>query len=447
LVRELDLLRIRAAAGTRKAKVTVHDLAQLTGLPRSTLHSYVTGQTLVPSAVLDRIVIALGASRTEQREWGEAWYRLHATDPGPSGRTAEALFGAPARIRGFTGRVNEFGRLDALAGEVSPRAGLVIAAVCGGPGTGKTALVTQWAHRCGERFPDGCLYVDLRGYDQDPPVPAADALATLVGMLEPSGAVPADVGVRTARYRSLLADRRMVVVLDNAADSGHVRPLLPGTDSCLVVVTSRDRLGGLVARDGARRIELGALPQPDALALLGTLVGAERVAAEPVAAAAIAQWCAGLPLALRVAAERIGSRAGLSLADAAAEIADGPLDWLTAGGDARTDMRAVLCWSYHRLAASDPLAATVFQQLGSVSAGSFTPADVARAVGVPVVRARCLIDVLERAHLVDPLSPGRYRIHALLRAYAAELAIDFDGRPLRGHAPVGAGIPGRSGPI
>ncbi|MFC0430696.1 helix-turn-helix transcriptional regulator [Kutzneria buriramensis] len=445
LARELDLLRIRAAAGTRKAKVTVHDLAQLAGLPRSTLHSYLTGQTLVPSAVLDRIVIALGASKTEQREWSEAWYRLHTTDPAPVARTAALPFVPPARIRGFTGRANEFARLDGLAGEVSPRAGLVIAAVCGGPGTGKTALVTQWAHRCGERFPDGCLYLDLRGYDQDPAMPAADALATLVGMLAPDDAVPADIGVRAARYRSLLADRRMLVVLDNAVDSGHVRPLLPGTDSCMVVVTSRDRLGGLVARDGARRIEVGALPQPDALELLGTLFGAERVAAEPAAAVAIAESCAGLPLALRVAAERIQGRAGLSLMEAAVEIGDGPLDWLAAGGDARTDLRAVLCWSYHRLAASDPLAAMVFQQLGGAPAGSFTPVDAARAVGVPVVRARCLIDVLERAHLVEPLSPGRYRMHELLRAYATELAIDFDSRPVRGDAGTRTGIPSGSG--
>lgn len=439
LARELDLLRIRAAAGTRKARVTVHDLARLTGLPRSTLHSYVTGQTLAPAAVLDRIVIALGASGTEQREWSEAWYQLQTTESAPIGRTAPAPLVPPARIRGFTGRAKEFGQLDALAAEVAAHAGLVIAAVCGGPGTGKTALVTEWAHRGGERFPDGCLYLDLRGYDQDPPVPAADALATLLGILGPGDEVPADPAVRAARYRSLLASRRMLVVLDNAVDSGHVRPLLPGTDTCMVVVTSRDRLGGLVARDGAQRVLLSTLPRPEAFDLLGTLVGAERVAAEPAAASSIAGLCAGLPLALRVAAERIDSCGGRSLADAAAEFAVEPLDWLTAGGDARIDLRAVLCWSYHRLAAADPLAAMAFQQLGGTAASGFTAADAAGAVGVPVVRARRLIDVLERAHLVEPLSQGRYRMHGLLRAYAAELAIDFDSRPVRPKRAVGGG--------
>ncbi|HTI26527.1 MAG TPA: NB-ARC domain-containing protein [Kutzneria sp.] len=443
LARELDLLRIHAAAGTRKAKVTVHDLARLTGLPRSTLHSYVTGQTLAPAAVLDRIVIALGANSTEQREWSEAWYRLHTTEPAPIGRTAPALLVPPARIRGFTGRAKEFGQLDDLAGEVVAHAGLVIAAVCGGPGTGKTALVTQWAHRGGERFPDGCLYLDLRGYDQDPPVPVDDALATLMGILAPGDEVPADPAVRAARYRSLLAGRRMLVVLDNAVDSGHVRPLLPGTDTCMVVVTSRDRLVGLVARDGARRVQLGALPRPAAVDLLGTLIGAERVAIEPAAAGSIAGLCAGLPLALRIAAERIDSGGDRSLADAAAEFAIEPLDWLTAGGDARTDLRAVLCWSYHRLAAADPLAAMAFQQLGGTAASGFTAADAAGAVGVPVVRARRLVDVLERAHLVEPLSQGRYQMHGLLRAYAAELAIDFDSRLVRPQRAVGA--PG-SGP-
>jgi hypothetical protein len=429
LTRELDLLRIRAAVGTRKAKVTVHDLAELTRLPRSTLHSYLTGQTLAPSAVLDRIVIALGASQSEQREWNEAWYRLRTTDSPPvDARAAPAPFGAPARVRGFTGRTAELARLDEMAGTDG---GLAVAAVCGGPGTGKTALVTQWAHRRRDRFPDGCLYLDLRGYDQDPPVSVDDALATLVGVLAPDSEAPAGADARVARYRGLVADRRMLVVLDNAVDSGQVRPLLPGTDAAMVVVTSRDRLSGLVARDGARRMEISALARPEALELLAALIGADRIAAEPAAAAAIAESCARLPLALRVAAERIETRAGRWLADAAAEIGRRPLDWLTAGGDARTDLRAVLCWSYHRLAATDPLAAMVFQQMGGHPAGSFTPADAASAVGVPVDLACRLVDVLVRAHLVEPLPAGRCRMHGLLRAYAGELAIDFGDRPVR----------------
>jgi hypothetical protein len=354
-------------------------------MPRSTLHRYITGQTLVPSEVLDRIVIALGAGPAEQRAWNEAWYRVHAGAPRPVPASVPDTL--PATIRGFVGRTAELAELDRRLGETE--SGLPILAVSGPPGVGKTALAIRWAHQVCERFPDGCLYVDLRGYSPDRPVEASDALSTMLGCLGED--VPADPVVRAARYRSRLAGRRMLVVLDNALCAEQVRPLLPGTGSCAVVVTSRDDLAGLVARDGAHRISLGLLPMPDAVALLGILLG------EPAhpAAARLAERCGRLPLALRVAAE-----AGLT------SFAERPvgLDWLDAGGDPRTGVRAVFSWSYRRLA---PEAAALFRLLGRRSGGDLTTGRD--------------LNTLVRAHLVR-FSSGHYRMHRLLRAYASELA-------------------------
>src|SRR5439155_2741643 len=236
-------------------------------------------------------------------------------------------------------------------------------AVPGTAGVGKTDLAVHWAHRAADRYPDGQLYVDLRGYGPEPPTEPAEVLS---GFLRALGVdaldVPYEPAERSALYRSLLADRSMLILLDNAASAEAVRPLLPGSPSCLVVVTSRDALPGLVARDGARRIDLARLPARDALGLLSRLVGA-RVAGEPEAAARLVAACARLPLALRVAAELAVSRPASPLADLVAELGDEQdrLDRLAAGTDERTAVASVLSWSYHRLPTA---AATLFRRLG-----------------------------------------------------------------------------------
>ena len=192
---------------------------------------------------------------------------------------------------------------------------VVISAIGGTAGVGKTALAVQWARQVAERFPDGQLYVNLRGYDPGQPMTATDALAGFLRALGVAGPdIPAGEDERAARYRSLLAARRMLVVLDNAGSVEQVRPLLPGSPGCVVLVTSRDTLAGLVARDGARRLTLDLLPLADAISLLRALIG-DRVDADPAAAATLARRCARLPLALRVAAELAAARPDISLAE------------------------------------------------------------------------------------------------------------------------------------
>jgi hypothetical protein len=204
--------------------------------------------------------------------------------------------------------------LDSLLADSAPAT-----VVAGMAGVGKTALTVHWGRTAAAAFPDGCLYIDLRGHDQEEPVRPGDALARFLRTLGMAD-IPCDPAERAARYRTLLDGRRMLIVLDNAGNAEQVRPLLPGADSCFVIVTSRDRLSGLVSRDGARRIDLDPLPTTDATALLRTLIG-PRVEADPVAAAQLSAYCARLPLALRVVAESAVSRPAMTLAALAVELA------------------------------------------------------------------------------------------------------------------------------
>ena len=331
----------------------------------------------------------------------------------------------PGPVPRFVGRAAELADLTGLLEQASARGPrtLVISAIAGMAGVGKTALAMRWAHQVAGRFPDGQLHVNLRGYDPGQPVPAADALA---GFLRSLGVaerdIPAGTGERAARYRSLLAGRRMLIVIDNARDVAQVRPLLPGSPSCVTVVTSRDALAGLVARDGARRLDLGVLPPAEAVELLRALIG-DRVAAEPEATVTMAGYCARLPLALRVAAERAAASPGLSLADVTSELADQRerLDLLDAAGDRLTAVRAVFSWSVRHL---DDQAARAFRLLGLHPGTGFDAYAAAALTGTTLQQARWLLDRLARAHLIQPAGTGRYGLHDLLRAYAADQAAE-----------------------
>ena len=329
----------------------------------------------------------------------------------------------PADVGGFTGRHDELAWLDGYlpTKPTDEQAATVpIVVVSGTAGVGKTALVVKWARSVQERFPDGQLYVNMRGYDDRDPLTAAVALGAFLRALGVDDKrIPVDLDERAGRFRSELTARRVLIVIDNAATVDQVRPLLPGAPSCAVAVTSRDSLAGLVARDGARRLDLDLLPEPDAVTLLRTLIG-DRADAEPDATATLAKRCARLPLALRVAAELAVSRPRSSLAELVAGLADEQerLTHLDRRGDSRTRVAAVFSWSLRHLS---PATAHVFALLGQHPGREFDDYAVAALAGVDVDTARHEMDTLSRAHLVENVDSGRYSVHDLLRIYARGL--------------------------
>ncbi|GLI01810.1 SARP family transcriptional regulator [Phytohabitans aurantiacus] len=328
----------------------------------------------------------------------------------------------PADVASFTGRDSHLRQLDdLLAGMTTgrPRA-VVISAVSGTAGVGKTALAVHFAHRVRHRFPDGQLYVNLRGFD--PSGSVMSAAEAVRGFLDafgvPAERIPASLHAQAALYRSLIADRRVLVLLDNARDAEQVRPLLPGTPGCLVLVTSRNQLTSLVATDGAHPVTLDLLSSTEAKALLARRLGADRVAAEPDAVDEIITMCARLPLAVAIVAARATTHPGFPLTALADQLrAAGGLDALTAD-DPTSDVRTVFSWSYHALTAP---AAMLFRLLGLHPGADITAPAAASLAGVPTAQVRQPLAELVGAHLITERSPGRYVRHDLLRSYATEL--------------------------
>jgi DNA-binding SARP family transcriptional activator len=325
----------------------------------------------------------------------------------------------PADVANFTGRGAELSELSRLHPADAPTSTeMLIIAVSGTAGVGKTALAIRWTHSVRGRFPDGQLYVNLRGYDPGQPVTAATALGRfLTGLGLPDRDIPGDLDSRAARFRTEVAGRRMLIMLDNASSVDQIRPLLPGTSSCVVVVTSRAALAGLVALHGAHRLNLDLLPTVDAIALLGRLIG-DRVEAEPLAAAALAEQCARLPLALRVAAELAAARPASRLAELVGELGDQRrrLDLLEASGDPMAAVRTGFSWSYRRLPAD---AARTFRLAGLYTGPEFDAHAMSAQANTSIGEARRTLDLLASEHLIQGTAHGRYVMHALLRAYAA----------------------------
>jgi tetratricopeptide (TPR) repeat protein/transcriptional regulator with XRE-family HTH domain len=330
----------------------------------------------------------------------------------------------PGAVRDFVGRADEMSALSGLLenkGGAKPRT-VVIPAIVGMAGVGKTALALQWARQVAGQFPDGQLYVNLRGYDPAEPIPAADALVGLLRTLGvPSADIPDGVEERARLYRSRLAARRILVLLDNARDGDQVRPLLPGDPGCIAVVTSRDALAGLVATDGAWRLDLDVLPLADAVALLRSLIGG-RADDDPGAAAVLAGLCTRLPLALRIAAERVAARGPVPLAQLTADLAASRLDCLDAGED-RADVRAVFSWSCRQLPDGP---ADAFALLSLHPGTDLDMHAVAALTGSTAGQARKVLALLYRASLIQAVGHGRYGMHDLLRAYAREQAAAND---------------------
>jgi DNA-binding SARP family transcriptional activator/Tfp pilus assembly protein PilF len=337
----------------------------------------------------------------------------------------------PTAVRHFAGRERELEVLDELLAESQQASALVITAIAGTAGVGKTATAVYWAHRVAEQFPDGQLYVDLRGFEPSatPVTPAVAVRGFLDALAVSPERIPATVEAQVGLYRSLVAERRMLVVLDNARDVDQVRPLLPGGSGCLVVVTSRSQLSGLVAAEGAHLIPLDLLSDHEARELLVRHIGPEPVGAEPDAVAAIIERCARLPLALSVAAAHAVLDPSRSLAGLASELAESRarLDLLDAG-EPTTNVRAVLSWSYRGQSSE---AQRLFRLLGVHPGPDVTAPAAASLAGIAVDDARRLLDELRRAHLVTELSSGRYAFHDLLRAYAIELTESGDGESER----------------
>ena len=426
LAREVGLLRCRAARGSHSARISLDEVARRVAEPKSTIHAYLTGKRLPPAEVLDRIVIALEATRAEQREWAEAWYRVSAAQETARRSTVGVAASGPRQlplpVDRFTGRAAELAALDELLLGERPTS---VVALSGTAGGGKTALALHWAHSRVDRFPDGQLYVDLRGYDPDRPLRTADAAARLLRALGlPDSALPRSLEERAASFRSVASGRRLLIVLDNARDTEHVRALLPGTPSCALLVTSRDSLAGLIARHGAQRIDLDVLPMADATELLRALI-VPRGERDDVDLAALAEQCARLPLALRIAAEFAASHHGPSLRDMVDQLASGEqvLDLLDAGDDPRTALRAVFSWSYLRLSLRD---ARAFRLIALQPEAEITVPLLATLTGLERTDSARSVDVLTRAHLLREVRPDRYAMHNLLRSYGRELADPSD---------------------
>jgi tetratricopeptide (TPR) repeat protein len=332
----------------------------------------------------------------------------------------------PGAVRHFVGRAGHLAALTGLLDDTVAGGTVVISAIAGTAGVGKTALAVHWAHQVAGRFPDGQLYVNLHGFDAagqvvEPP----DVIRRFLDALGvPVDKVPPDLDAQAALYRSELAGRRVLILLDNARDSAQVRPLLPGTPGCLAIVTSRNPLTSLIVSDDAHPIRLDLLAPEEAKDLLARRIGAERVAAESSAVAEIVARCAALPLALAIVAAHAATYLGLPLRKLAEQLRDGRdrLDLLNAG-DPATDLRAVFSWSYQTLT---PGAARLFRLLG-LHPGPDTAAPAAASLtSLPLSEVCALLSEITRAGLLTEHTPGRYGFHDLLRAYATDLAHHID---------------------
>ena len=421
-------LRRRHARGRQDSTLTYRELAARTGWSQTAIAEYFTARTLPPTDRLDGLLELLGATPAEQRALATARDRVEEAARRTRGRDRTAPPAAAAESTGvprqlpappdmFTGRERELALLDeALDGTGG------VCAVSGMGGTGKTWLALHWAHSRRERFPDGELHADLRGFDPAgrPVEPDAAVRGFLAALGVAPDELPAGPEAQAALYRGLTAERRMLVLLDNAVDSAQAAPLLPGGSGCTVLVTSRRRLTSLVAGHGARAVELGVLPEDDARELLVRRLGRARLHAEPRAAAELVASCAGLPLALGIAAACAATHPDLTLTALAAELRDdaGRLDALD-GGEPGADLRAVLSWSGRSLS---PAARRAFALLGLAPGPDVTPAAAAHLLDLPPAPTRALLRELDHAHLLQRHAPERYLMHDLLKLHAAEQA-------------------------
>ncbi|GLY70826.1 AfsR/SARP family transcriptional regulator [Amycolatopsis taiwanensis] len=379
----------------------------------------------------ERLTEELGTDPGNQLR--ELHRRILAADPALAAnavaRTAHPVprqLPAPPRV--FTGRAEQLAVLDRVldpAQQDGPTA--VVSAIGGAGGVGKTSLALHWAYQNADRFPDGQLHVNLRGFDRSgvPELPARVLLGFLRALGVASEAIPADLDGRAALYRSLLSGKRMLVVLDNAHDTDQVEPLLPGSAGCAVLITSRSHLAGVLVR-GASLLNLEVMPPDEAHDLLTRHLGAKRAAAEPDAVRELLRYCAGLPLAISIVATRAAAHPDFPLSPLVDELRDASarLDALDAG-DLATDLRTVLSWSYQALPDE---ARRIFGLLGLTPTSEIGLDAAASLLELPPGKARVRLRALEDVHLLQQPAPGRYRMHDLVRLYAAERVVPAEDR-------------------
>jgi hypothetical protein len=402
------------------------ELRRRSGVPSSTLADALRpGRDRPPRLdVVHRFVAACGVAPDQRAAWEAAWRAV--SGQGPAAPTSRAVQrAAPHQLPGWpdrlAGRHVELKQLNTLRRPArrQPRRGL-LALVVGPAGVGKTALALHWAHGLSREHPDGQLYLDLLGSATSPPVEPVDALRQLLVALGTHPAdVPDNLSARAALYRSSTYRRRLLVVLDNARNAEQVRLLLPGGPGCTTVVTSRNRLSGLVAMEGGTRLSLAPLPADDAAALVAMVLAPGRAAAEPGAVRELVRLCGALPLALRIASANLADRPQWSIAGYVDELAAGNrLAQLALAGDEAIAVRSAFRLSY---AALPVPARRVFRCLAVMPEPDFTVEELAAATGRPAPETARQVEVLAAAHLVEPTGPGRYTVHGLLRLYAASL--------------------------
>ncbi|WP_020524700.1 ATP-binding protein [Catelliglobosispora koreensis] len=432
----LRKLRRRHARQNGGNLLTYRQLAAKTGWSHGIIGEYFAGNVLPPTERFDILIRLLGATDVEQgtlataRDQAEEGRRrispAQANDMAANALVPHQL---PPALSGFAGRTALLAQLDAVTGSSDPAATSVV--LSGTAGVGKTTLAVHWAHHAADRYPDGQLYVNLRGFDPSGSLMTpAEALRGFLEALDvPPERFPIHLPAQVGLYRSLLAGRRMLIVLDNARDVDQVRPLLPGSPNCLVLITSRSRLSGLVTAEGAVPVTVGLPSDEEAWQLLARRLGAQRLTAEPQAVNEMIERCARLPLALAVVAARAVAHPAFPLATLAAELRETRrlLDAFD-GGDSGTDVQAVFSWSYHNLT---PPAARLFRLLGCHPGPDIAIPAAASLAGLPRASVHRLLSELAHAHLVTEHVPGRFGLHDLLRGYAAELLERVDAPDTR----------------
>jgi transcriptional regulator with XRE-family HTH domain len=435
----------RVAAG-----LTQEELAFRSGLGMRTISDIERGRTARPRrSSLDLLCRALDLDDRARQDLGAAFrpsqtgadrhaagLRFRPYRAAGGGRRGESVTEPPAvprqlpiTARHVVGRADELNSLDDLldrAGRDYGAAGIRV--ISGTVGVGKTTLALRWAHRAAEAFPDGQIYVDLCGFGPSEPMAPARAVQDLLTALHvPPKRIPASQEARVGLYRSLVSGKRMLIILDNARATAQVRPLLPGSSACAVIVTSRNQLTSLVAGEDARPVTLDLFSDSEAHELLARRLGSERVGGDPGTVSELISLCGGLPLALAIVAARASVGPAHMLHTLTAELRDARrrLDALDAG-DAATSARTMISWSYQSLA--EP-AARMFRLLSMHPGPTISAPAAARLARLPLEQARRNLKELTQANLLTERTPGQFTLHDLLRSYAAEQATGDDTRP------------------